>query len=470
MNAPQDHAADYLPSNIQAEQALLGYILMRNDTYLNVAEIVRADFFLEPLHQKIFEMIAERLEAGAGVTPLTLIAVLGKDAQVAIAGETTVAKYLARLAAEGVSTTIPATEYAKTVRDLWTRRQIINLSREMMQRAAGGFDDDGVEAILDGADQELASIRYGKTVAGVAHIGELAARALSQTASAYQTTAKVGFDTGISAIDAIMGPIMPGDVLTLIGPSGGGKSALAAQILCRNCEPSLDTNRGISGLFISQEMGGAQIARRVLATHTGISTRAQRSGEVLEAEYGFLQDAASKMQSLPFYVDESGMQTARSIIRKLRAMKARYGIKIAVIDHLLLIQPENNRWSKFDTIEQAMMKVKDAAKALDMVIIMIAQLTQESQKRETTWRVRGVDVFGGGMIKQCSDVLMTVTLPHKWLREHEPSDDRHRGKWEADCLRWDGKAEVGFPKIRDGEDGKTTSVGFEGVRMWFKDE
>lgn len=469
MNQRHDPAS-FIPQSLEAEQALLGAMLLNSDVYLAVADIVEADHMYEPLHSTLYAIMAERIVRGENVTPITLAAAIGKDAAVDVAHGLTVGEYLSRLAGEAISESATyAIDYAKTIRDLWARRRIITMARDLQNRALGGVADEGIEALLDEADQELSTIRFGKQIDGVRTLGEFADRAIELTAAAYQATAKIGFDTGIGSIDELMGPIMPGDLVTLIGPSGGGKSALAFQILCRNCEPSLDANRGGSGFFLSQEMGGAQVARRVMATQTGISTRAQRGGEVLEAEYGFLRDSAARIKSIPVYVDDSGRQTTSRIIRKLRAMKKRYGIKIAAIDHLRIIRPENNRMGKIDTIEHAAAELKDAAKDMDIAIIALAQVTTESQKRET-WKVRAEDAWGGDHLKQCSDVVMTVTLPHKWLRSHEPPEgSRDRAQWETNLLRWEGKAEIGFPKIRDGDDGRTCVVSFSGPRMLFAD-
>lgn len=465
MNA-QAGTLDFLPSSIEAEQALLGAVLIQNDAYFAVSEVVQPDMFCEGLHQELWAILEDRITKGHTVTPLTLIALLGKDAAQTIDGSLSISQYVARVAAAAVSV-IGAPEYARTIRDLWARRRIISLSRDLIQRAAGGFGDEGIEALFDEADNELSAIRFGKQIEGVNSLGAFAEKALEQTSDAFQAKAKVGFDTGIPSIDALMGPIMPGDLVTLIGPSGGGKSALAAQILCRNSEPSLDVNRGVPSFFLSQEMGGAQVARRVMATHTGISTRAQRAGEVLEAEYGFLRESADRIKAIPFYVDDSGRQTTSRIVRKLRAMKKRHGIQIAAIDHLRIIRAENHRMGKIDTIEHAVAELKDVAKELNIALIVLAQVTTESQKRET-WKVRAEDAWGGDHIRQCSDIVMTVTLPHKWLRTHEPPEgSRDRATWEGNCMRWEGKAEIGFPKIRDGEDGVSRAVSFDGPRMYF---
>lgn len=471
MNAPQDHVADYLPNSIEAEQALLGAVLMVNDTYLGVADIVRPDMFFEPLHQQIFGMIAERIEAGGRVTPLTLSAVLGKDSQSLISGDLTISKYLARLAAEGVASTIPAADYAKTIRDLWTRRQIISLSRDLMQRAAGSFQDIGVDALLDDADTELCSIRFGKSIDGVATIQEALTASLDQTAKAYQGGNALGLTTGIASLDEMIGPMMPGDLITLLGASGHGKSALAAQVLAHNAKPSLDANAGNKpGLFFSMEMANTQLARRAIAAECGITSRAQRAGEILPAEFELLTDVARRLGPLPLYFDETSGQTVSKIVRKARALKKRYKIEMIVIDHLLEIRPENSRWSKVDTVENAVRELKRLAKELQVTIFLLAQATREGQKREH-WRLRSNDVYGGDVVKQSSDMLLSLGIPSVWLgeREPDPSDQKDHDRWAKQTNDWVGKAEIGAPKVRDGESGNWRQINFDGKRTLFSD-
>lgn len=470
MNKMMDHPTDFVPVNIEVEQALLGAVLLNNDVYNQTAEIVSSEYFAEPLHSRLWEMLGDRIGRGEYVSPVTLGAALGDAATTYLQG-VTAAKYLARLASEATSV-LGAPDYAKTIRELWTRRRLISLAREMADRAAGTFEDVGIEQILEQADQELSSIRFGKSVDGVSKLGDFAEQAVALTAQAYQSDVKIGFDTGIAAVDEIIGCMMPGDLVTILAPSGGGKSAMAAQILLRNCQATLDANRELApGFFVSLEMTGAQIARRKMAARTGISTLKQRTGDINPAEYEFLRDAANRMKELAFYVDESGRQTTDSIIRKLRAMKRRHGIKIAVIDHVLLIKEAHRKMNKFETIEDAAVRLKDAAKELDMAIFLLAQITRESQKRDASWKVRASDLWGGERVRECSDIVMTVVQPSQWLAERKPDEDNQKayGDWSKQTMRWEGKAEIGFPKMRDGESGKSCIVKFDGPRTEFVD-
>lgn len=458
-------AYDFLPHSIEAEQQLLGSVLMSNDSWDACGDVVEAAHFYEPIHARLWALISERLAAGQQVTPVTLIAQLGADGLVDLAGMT-IKEYVARLAVEAAAPR-HAPNHARVVRDLWARRQIIALTRDLQSRAMG-MDGADVAAMLEEADAELAAIRFGKQVAGVCLLGDLADRALAQTEEAYRLESKVGFDTGVAAIDEMTGPFMPGDLITVLAPSGHGKSALGAQILNRNAEASLDANRGVPGLFLSMEMEGVQVARRQMASYSGIATRAQKAGEINEGEYTTLKSAAARLKRLPFYIDHSGRQKVSTITKKLRAMKKAYGIRIAVVDHVKLIKPESPKWSKFDTIENAAMELKDIAKEIDITVVLLAQVTRESQKRDG-WRVRPGDLWGGDTVRECSDIMLTACLPHKWLSENEPEGGKEKEKWSTDLLRWAGRGEVSAPKVRDGETGNHRAVSFDGKRMLFGD-
>lgn len=459
---------DWLPHNIEAEQALLGAVLMTNDAWDACSELVEADHFFEPLHTKLWTLLGERIMAGQTITPVTLVAQLGSDAGFEIFDGMSVGEYVARLSAQSaIPRHVPA--YAGTIRDLWARRRLIALTRDLQSCAMGGEGSD-IQGLLDHADSELGAIRFGKQVSGIDLVGDLAETALRQTADAFRLGGAVGFDTGIQSLDEMIGPIMPGDLVTILAPSGHGKSAIAAQILRHNAMPSLDSTRGQApGLFVSMEMAGTQVARRVMATDSRISAREQKEGRVNQAEYEKLQATAAALRNLPLYIDSSGRQKTSTIVKKLRAMKKAHGIRMAAVDHLLLIQPESAKWSKFDIIDHAAIELKDAAKDLDIAILLLAQVTREAQKRET-WRIRDQDLFGGDSVKQASDIFLTVCLPEKWLRQREPEiGSKERGKWDADCERWRDRAEISAPKVRDGDDGSARTVAFDGPRMVFHD-
>ena len=462
-------AVSNLPVSIDAEQALLGAVLMNPDAFYLVSEEIDADCFSEPLHVKFWEMIAARMDGGRTLDPVTLAISLGPDAENLIDGHITVREYIARLAVNAVSI-ISAPDYARTIREMWKRRRLIGLSEQLAHRCNGGFEGD-IESLIDEFDSELTSIRYGQNIAGVKWLKDAAHEALEQTALNYEAKDKIriGLETGIKDIDELIGPMMAGDLITIVAPSGHGKTSIAAQILCAASAASLDSSQGRPSFFVSQEMGAAQIARRVMASWTGVSTRKQRAGSIDVAEYEQLESASRSAAQVKILFDESGRQTFSRIARKTRAMKKLYGIGAMAVDHLRLIKPEHSKMGSIETIEHAAMGFKDLAKELDIVVFQLAQLSREGQKTATNWRFTDQALWGGDMIKQASDVMLGVVIPQKWLRQRQPdpSDQKDFDKWVRQMDEWKGRAEIGTLKVRDGDDGDWRAVPFSGERMLF---
>lgn len=458
-----------MPASVEAEQALLGAVLLQNDAYFLAAEFIDADCFSEPLHAHFWEMIQLRMDAGRKVDPVQLSISLGPDAEEKI-GDITVREYVARLVVNATSI-VSAPDYAKTIHDLWKRRRLIAVAQQISHRANGGYDGSEVDDLFDEFDVELTGIRYGQNVTGVRWLKDAADDALRQTAENYQSQGKckIGIETGISEIDAMIAPIMGGDLVTIVAPSGHGKTSLAAQILCAASAASLDVNQGRPSFFVSQEMGAAQIARRVMASWTGISTRKQRAGSIDVSDWEQLEGAARNTATVRVLFDESGRQTFSRIARKARAMKRLYGIGAMAVDHLRLIKPEHSKMGAIETIEHAAMGFKDLAKELNIAVFQLAQLSREGQKGATHWRFTDQALWGGDMIKQASDVMLGVVIPYKWLgqRQPDPNDQKDFDAWVRDRERWKNKAEIGRLKVRDDEDGDWTEIDFDGPRMLF---
>lgn len=458
-----------LPADITCEQALLGAVLMNPEAYYVVADHVDGECFSEPLHQMFWEMIATRMDGGRVLDPVTLAVQMGPDAE-GMVGDITVREYIARLAANATSI-ISAPDYAKTIRSLWKRRRLIGLSSQLSHRCNGGYDGGDVEELIDEFDSELTGIRYGQNIAGVKWLKDAANEALRQTAENYQSQGKckIGLETGIAELDEMIGPMMGGDLVTIAAPSGHGKSAIAAQILCAASQASLDSTQGRPSFFVSMEMEASQIARRVMATWSGVSTRKQRAGSVDVAEYEALDRAAQSTQQVKILFDESGRQTFSRIARKARAMKRLYGISAMAVDHLRLIKPENPKMGMIETIENAAAGFKDLAKELGIVIFQLAQLSTGEQKRLTSWRFTDQAVWSGDFVKQMSDVMLGVVIPAKWLRQRQPdpSDAKDFDRWHKQMQEWAGRAEIGTLKVRDGDDGDWKAIEFDGARMQF---
>lgn len=457
------------PVSVEAEQALLGAVLMQSAAYFLAAEHVDEECFCEPLHAKLWSMMAGIIDGGRVLDPITLIVALGPDSESDVAGMK-LREYVARIAANATSV-ISAPDYAKTIRSLWKRRRLMALGQQIAYRAQGGADEGDVDELLDDLDGELTGIRFGQNIAGVTWLKDAANEALRQTAENYEARdrIKIGLETGIKELDEMIGPMMAGDLITIAAPSGHGKTAIAAQILCAASTASLDSNQGRPAFFVSQEMGAAAIARRVMSSWTGISTRKQRAGSIDVSEYEALESAVRSTAQVKILFDESGRQTFSKIARKARAMKKLYGIGSMAVDHLRLIRPENQKMGAIETIEHAAMGFKDLAKELEIVIFQLAQLSRESQKSASSWRFNDQSIWGGEMIKMASDVMLAVVIPGKWLRQRQPDpmDTKDYDKWARQTEEWRDGAEIGTLKVRDGDDGDWRRVEFSGARMIF---
>lgn len=469
MNVAPDPEQFALPESIECEQSLLGAVIMNPDAYFATCEIVDADCFSEPVHGVIWKLAGDRIERGERADPISLTAALGKDG-IEKVGPITLKKYVARLAAAATSV-LNASDYAKTVRDLYNRRRLISFGNMLAYRAKGGIDEVAVDQLIEDADNELGQIRSGKADPSIKWLHEAADHAVRQTAANYEASPdrRPGLHAGVYELDELLGPLFGGDLVTLAGPSGHGKTGLLTQILCAASNATLDTHQGRPSFFVSQEMSGTQIARRVLASWTQISTRRQRSGTIDEHEYGQLRDAVNAASQVRVLFDDSGQQKASTIARKARAMKRLHGIGAMGIDHLKILKPEHPRDSTVETIEKAVMLFKQLAKDLDIVIFQLAQLTRESQFTAKHWRFSSQALWGGDAIKQASDFILGQVIPRKWLREREPAskESQEGQRWDIQMAEWEGKTDIGALKIRDDEDGSWSPLAFEGATMTF---
>lgn len=452
------------PASPEAEQALLGAILMNPDAYHVAADIIDEECFSEAIHQKLWTMMAAAIDGGRVLDPLTLIIALGPDAESEVAGMK-VREYVARIAAHAVSV-ISCADYAKTIRGLWKRRRLMALGQQITYRAQGGADEGDVEDLIEELDSEFSAIKFGQNISGIIPMAQAVTSSIEMTARVYQGGAEPGIESRIPEIAELLGPMMPGDMVTLIAASGNGKTAFAAQTMVDGALP-IDGRKPASSLFFSQEMLAVQIARRAIAAESGIPTWRQRKAAIDFAEFDQLTTAARKLEALPIYIDQTANQKISAILRKARRMRKMYGISLVIVDHLLEIRAEHSKQSKFDVIENAARELKKLAKEENLSVLLLAQVTREAQKRDH-WRVRDQDLFGGDSVKQCSDVMFSISIPCAFIQQREPRPGTEDFvKWLQEMEQWHGKAEIGVLKMRDGENGGRKIISWDGGRQSF---
>jgi replicative DNA helicase len=452
------------PHNIEAEQALLGAILVNNEAFYRVSDFLEPRHFFEPIHQRIFELAGSLVRQSKLATPVTLKTFLPADFDIA---GLSLNQYLARLAAEA-TTIINAEDYGRTVYDLSIRRDLIVIGEEMVNTAYDSPVDATPASHIEEAERKLYEIaETGRYDGGFQRFAQALTTAVDMAARAYQRDGSLsGLATGLTDLDSRMGGLQASDLIILAGRPGMGKTALATNIAYNVAKAyeqgdfrpdgSRETvNGGIVGFF-SLEMSAEQLATRIIAEQTGIPSNKIRRGVIEEPEFEKIKDVSIELQSLPFYVDETGGLSIGQLAARARRLKRQRGLDLLVIDYLQLLQGSNRRNSdsRVQEITEITTRLKALAKELNIPILALSQLSRQVEAREDK-RPQLSDLRESGSIEQDADVVMFVFREEYYHQMRKPMESNREkfAEWQAEGDRVAGKAEVIIGKQRHGPTG-----------------
>ena len=308
--APDAAAPSYraAPHNIEAEQSLLGAILVNNDAFYRVSDFLEPKHFFEPIHQTIYETAGSLIRMGKVATPVTLKTFLPAEIDL---GGLTVGQYLARLAAEA-TTIINAQDYGRTVYDLSLRRDLIQIGEDMVNVAYEAPVDFAPRVQIEDAERKLYELaETGRYDGGFQKFSQALTTAIDMAANAYKRDGKLsGISTGLRDLDTKMGGLQHSDLIIVAGRPGMGKTALSTNIaynVAKAYRGELQAdgtmkavNGGIVGFF-SCEMSAEQLATRIIAERTGIPSSTIRRGGITESDFEKIRDYSIELQSLPLY-------------------------------------------------------------------------------------------------------------------------------------------------------------------------
>ena len=454
--SPDEGAYRTPPHNIEAEQAVLGAILLRNEIYDRVAVILREDHFFDPLHGRIYAACGKLILAGKMASPVTLKnAFEADDALKSIGGP----QYLARLAAASF-TAIASEEYARTIAELSLRRGIIMVAQEAADRAFDAAVDDTPGRMIADFDSKLVGLTSGTGEGRFFQIGQSAEAAIDLAAEAYRTGGDIeaiGLSTGLPSLDDKIGALEPGMQIVVAGPTSSGKTAFSQQIALHN---ALD---GKAVLIFSHEMSHVQLTRRFLAHLTGVPASRIKRGRFSEKEFDALHDAAEKLKKLRFWVEDTRNMTASAIAARARQVKRQHGLDLMMVDYLQILSATDSRARRDVQFGEMSKTLRDTAGALEVPNLLLSQLSRDHAKRDNH-RPRLSDLRESGAIEQDADGVLFVHREEAFLLESVPpeSDAKAYGIWETKMGKWRGKAEIIIGKMREGERGGSAILGFDG--------
>jgi replicative DNA helicase len=466
-----------LPQNIEAEQALLGAILINNDAFDRVAEFLKPNHFFEPLHGHLFEVMGNLVRSNKIANPITLKTFF--PVTLDIAGFS-VGQYLARLAAEA-TTIVNAPDYGRTIYDLAVRRELIKVAEDMLGAAYDAVVDCSSQAQIQQAEQLLYEIaetgRYG---GGFETFDAALDIAVERAAQAHQSDGRLsGLPTGLLDLDARMGGLQPTDLIVIAGRPGMGKTSLATNIAfnvasaykpAQHPDGASEPAAGGIVAFFSLEMSSEQLATRVLSEQAEVPSSSIRRGDIGEAEFGKLLDYRQRMRHLPLFIDQTGAISIAQLAARARRLKRRRGLHLIIVDYIQLMQGRSQRaaQNRVQEVTEITTGLKALAKELNVPVIALSQLSRGVENREEK-RPQFSDLRESGSIEQDADVVMFVYREEYYLRNKEPKPGtEEHASWEREIQDARGKAEVIIAKQRHGPTG-TVAMSFQGEFTRFFD-
>jgi replicative DNA helicase len=465
------------PHNIEAEQSLLGAILVNNDAFYRVSDFLEPKHYFETVHQKIYETASSLIRMGKVATPVTLKTFFPADADIL---GMTVSQYLARLAAEA-TTIINAQDYGRTIYDLSLRRDLIGIGEDMVNVAYDAPVDFAPRAQIEDAERKLYELaESGRYDGGFQKFSQALTVAVDMAAKAFQRDGKLsGIATGLRDLDIKMGGLQPSDLIIVAGRPGMGKTALATNIAYNVArayrgEVQADgttkaVNGGVVGFF-SCEMSAEQLATRIIAERTGIPSSHIRRGGITESDFEKIRDYSIELQSLPFYVDETGGLSIAQLMARARRLKRQRGLDLLVVDYIQLLQGSSKRSdNRVQEVTEITTSLKALAKELNVPVIALSQLSRQVESRDDK-RPQLSDLRESGSIEQDADVVLFVFREEYYHLMSKPSEsDKEKfPDWLAKSDKVHGKAEVIIGKQRHGPTG-TVELQFDAAVTRFGD-
>jgi replicative DNA helicase len=464
-------AAQALPHNVEAEAALLGALMIDNRIAEDVQLKLRPDHFHEPLHGRIYEQILRLIDRNMIASPVTLRPLFEADEEMKELGGPA---YLAQLTGSGAAI-IGARDFADQVYDLALLRALVGVGREMVERALDTSEEVEPKGQIEQAESALYRVaEEGGGEGGVKTFAAATRMAVEMAEKALNTGGGLsGLTTGLEAMNAKTGGLHHSDLIIIAGRPGMGKSALATNIgfnaarrYVRDLEDGIAAEKSAGGgvAYFSLEMSADQLATRILAEQSGISSEALRMGKISQQDFRSLARAAAELESLPFYIDDTPGLTIAALRTRARRLKRQKGIGLIIVDYLQLLQGtgRNSNDNRVQEISEISRGLKTLAKELNVPVIAAAQLSRAVEQREDK-RPQLSDLRESGSIEQDADIVMFIYREDYYVAARQPREaaeaEDPKGfmafrEWQEEMDKVSGLAEVIVAKQRHGATGK----------------
>ena len=458
------------PHNFEAEQALLGAILVNNLAYGRVSDFLRPEHFADPVHERIYEACGKLIERGQIASPVTLKNYFDQDGELQDIGG---AQYLARLAGSSV-TIINAADYGRIIFDLYLRRQLIGLGEDVVNGAYSHDLEADATHQIELAEQKLFDLATtGEYEGGFSAFSKVLTSAIEMAEAAHKREGRLtGVATGFTDLDKLLGGLHASDLVVLAGRPSMGKTALATNIAfhaAKTCKIEKDEkgqNKVVDGAvvgFFSLEMSAEQLATRILAEVSGVASDRIRKGELSNTEFQQVVKASQTLSAIPFFIDDMPALTVSALRTRARRLKRQHDLSLVVVDYLQLLRPSAGHTpeNRVQEISEITRGLKALAKELNIPVLALSQLSRAVEQRDNK-RPQLADLRESGAIEQDADVVMFIFREEYYLERKKPAEGTPEIKdWQNSMDLVYNLAEVNVAKQRNGPIG-TVKLRFEG--------
>ena len=456
-----------LPNNIEAEQSVIGSVLVSNDILDDISPIINYTKFYDPIHQKIFLAIENLISKGMLANPITLKNYFENDKNlIELEGH----EYLVKITKFSTSLR-QAIEYAKIIYDMHVRRELIKISETTIDNASNKNIDLPGEKIIEDSEKLLFDLAergsfnksFVKFDIALNQTIEMASRAFKSTEGI------VGVPTGLTDLDDRLGGLHNQDLVIIGGRPSMGKTALATNIAFHAAKNIQDKGLKSSVAFFSLEMSSEQLSTRILSEQSRIKSNDIRRGKISEEQFDKFIETSKNISELPLYIDETPAISIAAISNRARRIKRLFGCELVVVDYIQLMRATNIRNDgRVQEISEITQGLKAIAKELNVPVLAVSQLSRAVEQRDDK-KPQLSDLRESGSIEQDADVVMFVYREAYYLERKEPRPATvEHSEWQAKMNEISNLAEIMISKQRHGPTGNIR-VEFESMFTKFRD-
>ncbi len=453
-----------LPNNLEAEQSVIGSILLSNEIFDEINTIISNKNFYDPMHQKIFSAIESLIYKGMLANPITLKNYFENEKD-----EINVPEYLVKITKFSTSTR-QAIEYSKIIYDAYVRRELIKISENTIDIAKLNDLNNTGQSIIENSEKLLFDLaEKGSFNSSLVKFDEAMKLTIEMASNAYKNEEGiVGVPTGLRDIDEKLGGLHQSDLIIIAGRPSMGKTALATNIAFNAASKLQQNGKKSSVAFFSLEMSSEQLSTRILAEQSRIKSNDIRRGRISEEQFDKFIETSKNISELPLFIDETPAISIAALSNRARRIKRIYGLDLVVIDYIQLMRAVNTKDGRVQEISEITQGLKALAKELSVPVLALSQLSRAVEQRDDKKPLLS-DLRESGSIEQDADVVMFVYREAYYLERKEPRPATvEHAEWQAKMNDVSNLAEVIISKQRHGPTG-SVPLEFEAMFTKFRD-